>query len=565
MILNHDLGTTAVSRFFSVPLLTVPKRWLVLASLLLAIPPWCLVASDSQDHSLTMSTSLNITNHEHQTPLFALAPSAPTWMVTGSCLQVRVGNSTTRLASGLVLVAGGNPGINTCELYNPATGQWTETGSMSTNRSLHTATLLLNGEVLVTGGQSVHEGNSISSCEIYNPITGTWSATASLLLGRGVHTASLLPSGRVLIAGGIDGAGQQVNDCELFDPSGTMTSTGPLITARFEHTAATLEDGSVLVIGGIDDGGSGHATSLCEVYDVASGTWSSTASLPSPLLGNTATVLSSGKVLVAGGAPGIALAEANCEIYDPGLRSWTSTGSLNIPRASHAATLLPSGQVVASGGGVGLEGTAIGSSEIYDPISNSWTLLGNLMAPRYAHTSILLANGQVLLVGGFGVNGGWWMTSTPGITDCELTAVALGGVPSAQAAPVIGGPLSVSGFTFQPFRYQIIASGLPTSYSALGLPLGLTLDSTTGFISGTPTTVGTSTITLTAANASGEGHANLTVSMSESTTAKCGGSSAISLMLAASCWFHRRRTRLAAESQSSMAGRSRGGIAIKAS
>ena len=42
--------------------------------------------------------------------------------------------------------------------------------------------------------------------------------------------------------------------------------------------------------------------------------------------------------------------------------------------------------------------------------------------------------------------------------------------------------------------------GLPITYSATGLPAGLTLNTNTGFISGTPTTVGTSNVTVTASD-----------------------------------------------------------------
>jgi hypothetical protein len=59
------------------------------------------------------------------------------------------------------------------------------------------------------------------------------------------------------------------------------------------------------------------------------------------------------------------------------------------------------------------------------------------------------------------------------------------------------------------FTYQIAASNNATSYTASGLPAGLTLNATSGLISGTPTAVGNSTIILGATNAGGTGSANL--------------------------------------------------------
>jgi hypothetical protein len=68
------------------------------------------------------------------------------------------------------------------------------------------------------------------------------------------------------------------------------------------------------------------------------------------------------------------------------------------------------------------------------------------------------------------------------------------------------------------FSYQITASGSPTSYSATGLPAGLSVSSTTGLISGTPTGGGTSTVTLGATNSGGTGNATLTITIGHSVT-----------------------------------------------
>jgi TATA-box binding protein (TBP) (component of TFIID and TFIIIB) len=77
------------------------------------------------------------------------------------------------LASGKVLIAGGaanNLGLiwASAELYDPATGSFSSTGAMSSVRFLHTATLLASGKVLITGGQHV-AGANWASAELYNP------------------------------------------------------------------------------------------------------------------------------------------------------------------------------------------------------------------------------------------------------------------------------------------------------------------------------------------------------------------------------------------------------------
>lgn len=59
------------------------------------------------------------------------------------------------------------------------------------------------------------------------------------------------------------------------------------------------------------------------------------------------------------------------------------------------------------------------------------------------------------------------------------------------------------------FSYQIQATNTPTSYTANPLPGGMSLDTTTGIISGKPTLPGTTEVSITATNANGTGTGTL--------------------------------------------------------
>jgi formylglycine-generating enzyme required for sulfatase activity len=69
-----------------------------------------------------------------------------------------------------------------------------------------------------------------------------------------------------------------------------------------------------------------------------------------------------------------------------------------------------------------------------------------------------------------------------------------------------------------PFSYQITASSyLPvTNYDAVGLPSGLTVDPSSGLISGTPTQEITNTVTISARNSTGPGSLGLTLRLRRS-------------------------------------------------
>ena len=79
------------------------------------------------------------------------------------------------------------------------------------------------------------------------------------------------------------------------------------------------------------------------------------------------------------------------------------------------------------------------------------------------------------------------------------------------AAPVIVGTLNPSTPAGQTYSYQIMATNSPSSYAASGLPSGLTLNTTTGLISGRPLVVGTFPISVSATNSQGPGNGTVTL------------------------------------------------------
>ena len=115
----------------------------------------------------------------------------------------------------------------------------------------------------------------------------------------------------------------------------------------------------------------------------ASGTWTTTGTLATARSSHTATLLPTGKVLVAGGFDSNPLSSA--ELYDPATGAWTATGSMDSARASHTATLLPSGQVLVAGGDAGVI-TYLSSAELYDPATGAWTATGSMGSARVQFT-----------------------------------------------------------------------------------------------------------------------------------------------------------------------------------
>jgi WD40 repeat protein len=274
------------------------------------------------------------------------------------------------LPNGKVLVAGGSLDWLTypsrAELYDPATGTWTTNGAMTYPRTLHTATLLPNGKVLVAGGGGY--SSMPSNAELYDLASGTWTVTGALHTPRELHTATLLPNGKVLVTGGRNNPGIVFSSAELYDPDTKVwTETGSLSTPRTSHTATLLPNGKVLVAGGSTNNIGDNIVASAELYDPASGTWTGTDAMNTPRVSHTATLLPSGKVLVAGGSWAGPL--ASTELYD-------SAGGTNPPPTLPCTKVMPSGACqTAFTNTIGAIFTALAATNPTLPISN-WTMLG---------------------------------------------------------------------------------------------------------------------------------------------------------------------------------------------
>ncbi|PYS29126.1 MAG: hypothetical protein DMF75_17780, partial [Acidobacteria bacterium] len=180
--------------------------------------------------------------------------------------------------------------------------------------------------------------------------------------------------------------------------------TGNLNAPRSRQTATLLPNGKVLVAGG--DYASNYSGDLtAELYDPANGSWSSTGSAASDFgtgreppgsFGSTATLLPSGKVLVAGGTEGDSPFNS-AELYDPATGTWSITGRLTTERQNHTATLLPNGKVLVVGGFNYDLDDSLNSAELYDPNTGTWSRTGSLNTGRVYHTATLLPNGKVLV------------------------------------------------------------------------------------------------------------------------------------------------------------------------
>ena len=324
------------------------------------------------------------------------------WNLTGTMPgQGGSGMTAVLLPNGQVIET--SSGSIMPDVYNPLTGTFSATGAMLMNHGPSlTGTLLNDGRVLFIGGTGLP-----SATELYDPSSGTFLPTGSPVYPHGANnTSTPLNDGRVLVVGGLAGPGltnPANSGAELYDPvKGKFTAAGPMSQNRSYHTATLLLDGRVLIAGGVTQGSQGQTVASAEIFDPATGNFSSTAQMESPRGAHFAVLLPSGKVLVGGGFGSDSLVTA--EIYDPAAGTFSPTGQLITGRDLSAAILLPSGQVLVAGGYPNFP-TATVAAELYNPASGTFTSTGSSVIARGDPVPTLLLDGSVLLAGGTSSSG----------------------------------------------------------------------------------------------------------------------------------------------------------------
>jgi hypothetical protein len=184
---------------------------------------------------------------------------------------------------------------------------------------------------------------------------------------------------------------------QLLTP-GTWTYTGTLNVPRSGHTATLLNTGKVLIAGGVNSA-TFAPTNSAEIYDPTTGSFTNTGSMLTARNGFTATLLNDGRVLVVGGVSSSGTL-ASAEIYNPATGRFSSTGNMRVVRHSHGAALLPSGEVLIAGGN-NATGIPYSTAELYNPATGAFLYTGSMNKARgevFQEPSLRLLNTGMVLV-----------------------------------------------------------------------------------------------------------------------------------------------------------------------
>ncbi len=168
-----------------------------------------------------------------------------------------------------------------------------------------------------------------------------------------------------------------------------------------------------------------------------------------------------------------------------------------------------SGLTEAAGQGAGLSGWIGYRATNSNPNTGSWTWIPATFNTQVGNNDEFMATlgtgltpGTYFYASRFQIDAGSYVYG--GITGI-WNSITDNGVLTVNAVLPVVSAAAPTGTVGSPFTYNISAINFPTSYaiSSGTLPAGLSLDTTTGAITGTPTAAGTPTVDVTATNGAG--------------------------------------------------------------
>ncbi len=248
------------------------------------------------------------------------------------------------------------------------------------------------------------------------PLTGTfsvvdaWVAKASMPVARDSGTAGAVSLGgqtKVYMIGGMlkQDPLTLTNRVDQYDvATGTWTQKADMPTARTDHNSAVVGT-EIYVFGGYD--AVRQPLSTLEVYDTVNDKWTTKASMPVPRFDFGVAVVG-GKIYLIGGLLWEGEATNRVDVYNPATNTWDTTlPPMPTPRAYLAVTAIDR-NIYAIGGSKPRDGGFYSEVEVYNVDTNTWTTKTPLPTPRDEMSLGVVNSGgkdKICLFGGWDIPG----------------------------------------------------------------------------------------------------------------------------------------------------------------
>src|SRR2546427_4911772 len=183
--------------------------------------------------------------------------------------------------------------------------------------------------------------------------------------------------------------------------AGTWSPVASMPTARFGLAVTTEKHGIIYAIGG-SPGLAGPIVPAVEAYDQKTGSWSALAPLPLPRRYLMAATDREGRIYAIGGALA-GVSRSLVDRYDPETDTWSAMSPLPVALCCGAATTGLDGRIYVIGGFAN-GNVQLSNVGAYDPETDTWSSLAPLPAPRAGKLAAVTApDGRIYAIGG--ING----------------------------------------------------------------------------------------------------------------------------------------------------------------
>jgi N-acetylneuraminic acid mutarotase len=308
----------------------VPTSWMAPAGLAVGI------IGTSGNASVPLTGSWSFLTIE---PTDGTTPPASAWTTHAPLPSGREAVALSEVGGRLYLGGGGCQGP-TCQgthrRYDPATDSWQALPTIPQNLT-HLQSAVVGDDIYYLGGLTEpFPGDEVTDVHVFDTATNTFSAATPMPAARARGAAGVVAhGGSVYILGGLRGGhdGVAAPQLDRYDPAtGTWTALADLPRPR-DHFQAAVLDGKIYAVGGRNTA-SGFLADLVpqiDVFDIATGTWSTLSTVLPTLRGGAGTVVVGDELVVVGGETPTSVIAA-VEVLRPATQTWRTLAPMPVPR-----------------------------------------------------------------------------------------------------------------------------------------------------------------------------------------------------------------------------------------
>jgi len=284
---------------------------------------------------------------------------------------------------------------NTGSVGGPV-GKWTDKTAMPLRLS-DSSSAVIDGKMYVFGGYGPGGASDVrSEVYAYDPVSNSWAQKASMPGGHSYAAGACAVDTKAYVFGGISSGGSYYKTLYIYDSvADSWSAGGDLPVSIGIHSPSVIGyNGLIYIIGGFRDGGDPGTVT---VYDPVTNTYdTSKASMPTPRRFFSLSEVGGILYAIGGGGPANWNSGTN-EVYNVATNTWTTKATMPFGRwglARENAAI--NGKIYISHGMISSFYT---DAAAYDTTSNTWQILPSASHARDGHNCGII-NGKLYAVGG---------------------------------------------------------------------------------------------------------------------------------------------------------------------